>query len=182
MDTCLRRLLPPSVCAALLLVPSLALAEPQDGFGIAVGPTSHTANVVISGVKQHYDSSGAGVTVDAQFVFNDSWSLNPSVQVAVEKATGDLTNTLTNSEAGLQLRHWSGNWFVAPVVLYSVEDVLQGSVVQRAEYGPGVGLIGGWESPSGLTLSLQADAPESLYFSTSQRRTGLWLDLGYRWH
>ena len=175
-----RRLAGLLIFSAAILPP--AYAEPQDGFGLAVGPTSHTATVIISGVKQHYDSSGAGLTADAQFVVNDSWSINPSVQIALEKARGDLTNNIGNSEAGLQLRHWTGNVFIAPVLLYSVEDVLNGTVVQRVEYGPGVGLIGGWESPTGLTLSVQADAPESLYFSSSQRRTGLWLQLGYRWH
>ena len=165
-----------------LLASGLVFAEPQDGFGLALGPVAHSAHITIAGVKQHYTSSGAGLTADAQFVFSNQWSINPSIQFALEKARGDITDTLTNSQAGLQLRHWSGNGFVAPILIYSVEDVISGGVVRRAEYGPGIGIMGGWEAPAGLTLAVQADAPESLFFSSSKRRAGLWLQIGYRWH
>lgn len=166
---------------SLAALPVSALAEPQNGFGLAIGPTAHHARVVAFGAHQTYNSAGFGITADAQFVVNDNWSINPVLQAALEKAHGDITNNLGNSQAGLEFRRWFGNGFVAPVLIYSLEDVLKNGV-QRAEYGPGVGLVTGWESPAGLTVSLQVDAPESLYFSSNQRRAGAWLQFGYRWH
>lgn len=168
--------------AALLLYAVDASAAPQEGFGLGLAASAHDVHMTSQNFSQRYHSAGMGLVGDAQFVFSDSFSLNPALQLTVEKASGDLTNTLVNSQAVLQFRCWRENTFIAPLLAYSVEDALSGSVIKRAEYGPGIGLAAGWESPDGVTLQAQADLPESLYFSSSQRRAGAWLSIGYRWH
>ena len=166
----------------LLLLAPASVADPQNGFSFAIGAAYHDARVSINDVPmEHYQASGLGIDGDAQFVVNEHWSVNPFLQAAAEYATGDLRTHLFNSQGGLEIRHWWGNVYVSPMLDFGAEQLYKGATITRASFGPGVGLATGWESPQGWLIRLQADAPESLYFSANQRRAGAWLLFGYRW-
>ncbi len=173
-----------SRCAALLLAGGLSVghADPQAGFGLALALSEHHADVSFNPpVFERYNSHGMGLAGDAQFVINPQWSLNPYLQWAYEYSH-DEAASLINASGGLTLRHWWNNVYLGPVLEYDVEGLLQNRRIVRSSFGPGLGLGLGYESVQGLTLGLQLDAPQALYFSRNQQRTGAWLTLGYRWH
>ena len=172
-----------SLLPLLLLFPALSHADPQPGFGLALALAEHHADVSFNQAPfQVYNSHGAGLAGDAQFVINPNWSLDPYLEFAYEHSHGDVQTALINASGGLMLRHWWQNVYVGPALEYGGEGLLQNQTVSRSSFGPGVGVGLGYESPRGLTLGLQVDAPQALYFSRNQRRSGAWLTLGYRWH
>ncbi len=160
-----------------------SVAENQDGFSLAVGPSAHYANVTVfnQSSRQVYESVGVGVYGDAQFVLDERWSLNPYLQTAWEHSHGQLNTPLLNSEGGLQLRRWYNNFYLGGALNFSSEQVLQHQGIVRADFGPGVSAVFGWENPDGLTYGLQLDAPQSGNGGVSHRAAvAVWC--GYRWH
>jgi hypothetical protein len=169
----------------LLLVTGSACAEPREGFGLAIGPVFHHSHEVLDqgkGNTLNFNSAGIGLSGDAQFVLDAQWSANPFLQFSVERASGDITNYLGNAQAGLAIRRWSGDWYVAPILELNDEQTYQKKVIARSTFGPGIGFATGWESPTGLTTALQVDAPQLLNFSANSLHAGVWLTVGYRWH
>ena len=170
----------------LLLATTVARADPQEGFGLAIGPTFHHSHEVINpGSGQttlNFNSAGMGLSGDAQFVLDSQWSANPFVQLSAETASGDTKSHLGNDQAGLAIRRWYGDWYLAPILEISDEQIYTGRTISRSTFGPGLGVGLGWESPTGLTLGLQLDAPQVLNFNANDLHAGTWLTVGYRWH
>lgn len=128
-------------------------------------------------------SHGGAVGVDAQFVVNEDWSLNPYLLISSE-TTGTNNLDVINGEGGLQARYWLGSWFLGPQFLFHDTLLKQGSTVGQSLYGPAVGFTAGWEGRSGWSVVLHANFLEN---GTTQsvpknNRSDVLLLVGYRWY
>jgi hypothetical protein len=171
----------------LLSLAPRARAEPKSGLGLAAGPVHHRYRLLEDvGEDLVFSSTGLSLSGDAQFVFNDSWSVNPALQFSLEKTT-NIFNSVENTEgrvfaysALFQLRHWLGNAYLA-LHLGVYQEVFRsrsGQVFERAHEGGG-GAVG-WESPGGLALALLGDVESPL--PHADRIYALRFNIGYRWH
>ena len=163
-------------CSLLGLWALDARAATDNGFAVYVGGV-HSSDSDVYGT-----SKGLALGVDAQFVVNDDWSLNPYLLISTE--TTDTSLDVINGEGGLQARYWIGSWFLGPQFLFHDTLLKQGSTVGQSLYGPAAGLSFGWESRSGWSVVLEANAFEK---GTTQsvpknNRSDVLLLVGYRWY
>lgn len=148
----------------------------DNGFGVYLG------GVHSNDSDAYGTSKGFAVGVDAQFVVNDDWSLNPYLILSSE--TTDSSLDVLNGEGGLQARYWIGSWFLGPQFLFHDTLLKQGGTVGQSLYGPAVGFSAGWEGSNGWSVVLEANALEN---GTTQsvpknNRSDVLLLVGYRWH
>src|SRR5579859_3936675 len=99
------------LAAVLCLWGAQAQAAPDNGFGLYLGAVSSSDSSLYG------NSNGGLVAVDAQFMLNERWSLNPYLLLDSESA--DYGIDVENGEGGLQARYWmAGNVFVAGQFLF----------------------------------------------------------------
>lgn len=154
-----------------------AQAATDNGFAVYLGGV-HSNDSDVYGTGK-----GFALGVDAQFVVNDDWSLNPYLLISSE-TTGVNSLDVINGEGGLQARYWFGSWFLGPQFLFHDTLLKQGSTVGQSLYGPAVGLTAGWEGRSGWSVVLEANFLEN---GTTQsvpknNRSDVLLLVGYRWY
>jgi hypothetical protein len=156
-----------------------ATAAPDNGFGLAGGVTAHHVEQRWDGGSNtRYDSAGLSLAGDAQFVASERWSLNPFLQLTLERVHGDLEGAISNGSAGFQLRRWSDTLYLGVHAGYYVElQILHD--VNRTRYGPGIGAAIGVEPRDALGWGLQLDLPRVAVLS--ETRVALSLHLAYRW-
>ena len=153
----------------MFLQPLPVLAGPVSGFGIYLGP--------IGATEDSFETVGVGFGADAQFVINDSWSLNPFLMSSAERDTDStITGTTADILVGLQLRYWSGNWFAGPQAFFH-DKIIIDSGISESLYGPGLGVLAGYEAVSGWGVESQLDAG----MAETEIRYALRLNLTYRW-
>jgi len=147
-------------------------AAPGNGLGLTVGG--------VSASQAGMDSSGASLGVDAQFACNARWSINPYIMFSYERATAPRQN-LSDNLAGMQFRYWIGGVYLGPHVFFHDRLIYGGTNVANSQYGPGAGVVLGWEGTGGFTLGAQVDALEAQFLQSAERRTAVRAYVGYRW-
>jgi hypothetical protein len=158
-----------AVCAAI------AIAGPQNGFGAYAGPVFHEyASRFVSGVVTHYESGGLNVAGDMQFVIDEKWSLNPSLELSAESVSGDITGSASNGVAAFQVRRWFGADFIGLQIGEYVTLLSTGSQ-SGTKYGAGFGFAAGHEREDGWSYGALVDFPVFTDISTAIR-----LHVGYR--
>lgn len=162
--------------ALLCLWGAAAQATPDNGLGVYLGPVGSNDSSVYG------TSHGFAIGVDAQFVVNENWSLNPYLLISSE--TTDRSFDVDNGEGGLQARYWMGPWFVGGQFLFHDMLLKQGGTVGTSDYGPALGLAAGWEGANHWTVVLEANALEkgSTYSTSGNNRSDVLLLVGYRWY
>jgi hypothetical protein len=153
-----------------------AQAAPDNGFGAYLGAVSSRDNSLYG------NSNGGLIAVDAQFMVNQTWSLNPYLLLGSESTDRNLS--VVNGEGGLQARYWlAGSWFLGGQFLFHDTLLKQGGTVSRSLYGPGIGGGAGWEGDSHWSVSLMANVFRlaGSYGSTASTRSEAMLLIGYRW-
>ena len=148
-------------------------AEPANGFGVTVG--------WVSAAQGGVSSSGTSLGVDAQFALDDHWSLNPMLMVSLE-TTSSSSLRLSDNLGGLQCRRWAGPVYFGPQLFFHDRLQMVGGQVVNSQYGPGVGVVLGWEGASGLSVGAQVDALEGQFLNPTDRRNAVRVHVGYRWH
>jgi hypothetical protein len=179
-----------AVVALLGLLPAclapLAWGGPEAGLGLAGGPVYHRYRLPQDvGADLVFTSAGLSLSGDAQFVFDDRWSVNPALQFSYEPTTnmfegsGNTEGRVFAYAALFQVRCWLGNAYAA-LHLGVYQEVFRsrsGQVFERGHEGGG-GAVG-WEQPGGLTLALLGDVESPL--PGADRIFALRLNVGYRW-
>ncbi len=165
--------------AGLPLPPAVALAAPEQGLGLALGPEAHSVRTQLGdGSEERYTSAGVGLAGDLQFVVDDRWSLSPFLQLSLERTHGDRNVVASHQAAGFQVRRWWDSAFVAVHAAYYVE-LLATPGSSRTRYGPGLGAAIGAEPSGRPSWALQVDLP--LLLATHSTQVGLRLQVGWRW-
>ena len=156
-----------------------AQAAPDNGFGLYAGALSSRDSTLYG------NSNGGVVAVDAQFMMNDRWSLNP--YLLLDSESTDHSFDLQNGEGGLQARYWlHGTGFMAAQFLF--HDTLltqkQGGTVSRSMYGPGIGAAAGWEGDGHWSVMLTANVFRlgTGYGQPATTRSEAMLLIGYHWY
>jgi len=158
----------------VLLAPVCLLqAEPVNGFGVTVGG--------VSASQGGLNSAGGSLGVDTQFAVNASWSLNPYLMVSLEKATA-TSQKVSDNLGGIQFRRWAGPVYFGPQIFFHDRLLINGGQVVSSQYGPGAGVVLGWEGARGWSMGAQLDALEAQFLNTVDRRNAVRVYLGYRWH
>lgn len=162
--------------ALLCLWAAGARAATDNGIAVYLGGV-HSNDSDVYGTGK-----GFALGVDAQFVVNEYWSLNPYLLISSE--TSDRSYDVINGEGGLQARYWLGSWFLGPQFLFHDMLLKQGGTVGQSLYGPAVGLTAGWESRSGWSVVLEANAFETGHTQSvpNNNRSDVLLLVGYRWY
>jgi len=153
-----------------------AQAAPDNGFGVYLGAISSRDNALYG------NSHGGLIGADAQFMVNQTWSLNP--YLLLDSESTDQPFDINNGEGGLQARYWmAGSWFLGGQFLFHDTLLKQGGTVSRSLYGPGIGVGAGWEGDSHWSVSLAANVFRlaGTYGSTATTRSEAMLLIGYRW-
>lgn len=155
-----------------------AAADPSPGFGFYVGP------VASSDPQAYGNSHGLALGVDAQFVYNSNWTLNPYISVTDEKT--DASFHVTELTGGLQARYWAGQVFFGGQYLFHSTLLSNSGNTVSGNIGPSLGLVAGWEASNHWSLVLQADALEgtglSWFTAGAANRHDLRLYVGYHWY
>lgn len=154
-----------------------AQAAPDNGFGLYLGAVSSSDSSLYG------TSTGGLVGADVQFMVNDRWSLNPFLLLGSEST--DRSFDADHGEGGLQARYWmTNNWFLGGELLEQDTLLRRGGTVGTSTYGPGIGVVAGWESDSHWSVLLAAKymtMPGTIYGSVSHRSEALLL-IGYHWY
>lgn len=156
--------------AASAICSGIAAAGPQNGFGAYVG--------LIGATEGPASTKGLSLGMDAQFSSKDNWSLNPYLMVSAERDSA--SRSLADGLAGLQIRRWFDDWFAGVHGFVHDRLVFAHGSVQSSSYGPGLGVVAGFELADGWGTELQTNLFEST--ATSDTRNALQLSLTYRWH
>jgi hypothetical protein len=166
----LRKLLCIAPIAVLVICSGIAAADPQNGIGAYVG--------LIGAKEGGSESKGLSLGMDAQFASKDKWSLNPYLMVSAERDSA--SKTLADGLAGLQVRRWFDDWFVGGQFFVHDTLVFSNSTVQSSTYGPGMGIVSGFEYANGWGVEVQSESFE--YASQGVPRNAVRLHLTYRWY
>lgn len=151
--------------------PAITYAEPQNGFGVYAGVIGATEGNVIN--------RGVSLGVDAQFVINDKWSLNPYLMASAERSS--VSTTASDELIGLQLRRWLGEWFIGVQSIVHDRLAFAGGQVQNSAYGVSPGFVAGFEAANGWGTEIQTDLLESTNTPGVWRNAVRW-HLTYRWY
>ena len=165
-----------SVLAACFYA-AAAHAAPNNGFGVYLGALSSSDSSLYG------NSHGGLVAVDAQFMVDDHWSLNPYLLLDSE-STGQSFD-ISTGEGGLQARYWmGGSLFIGGQFLFHDTLLKRGGTVSSSLYGPGVGVGAGWESDSHWSVALAANVYRlaGAYGSAATNRSEAMLLIGYHWY
>ena len=167
----------PCLGALLSLWAAQAQAAPDNGFGLYMGAVSSRDSTLYG------NSNGGLVAVDAQFILDSHWSLNPYLLLDSESTNQSFD--VENGEGGLQARYWmGGSAFLGAQFLFHDTLLKQGGTVGSSLYGPGIGMAAGWEGDSHWSVMLTANVfrlAGSYGSSASTRSEGMLL-IGYHWY
>jgi len=157
----------------LAALPALR-ADPANGFGLTVGTVSASQGGVAS--------TGGSLGADAQFCLKGgTWSINPYLMISMEKEK-DGSEKRSDNLGGVQFRRWVGPVYFGPQLFFHDRLLLSGGNVTNSQYGPGAGVVLGYEARGGFTVGAQLDMLESQFLNTVDRRNAVRVYLGYRWH
>ena len=149
-------------------------ADPANGIGLVVGAVSASQGGVTS--------TGQSLGVDAQFgLKGGAWSINPYLMVSMEKDK-DGSEKRSDNLGGVQFRRWVGPVYFGPQLFFHDRLLLSGGNVTNSQYGPGAGVVLGYEARGGFTFGAQLDALEAQFLQSADRRNAVRVYLGYRWH
>ena len=163
--------------AVLCLWGAQVQAAPDNGFGLYLGALSSSDSSLYG------TSNGGVVAVDAQFMVDTQWSLNPFLLLDSESTSHSFD--VENGEGGLQARYWmGGSAFVAAQFLFHDTLLKQGSTVSTSLYGPGIGAAAGWEGDGHWSVMLTANVFRlaGTYGSSATTRSEAMLLVGYHWY
>ena len=168
------------VLAVLALLPLQgARAAPRNGIGLGVDLTWHSFLLPYAPTDVEFTSAGLGLTVDAQFVWTDSWSINPALLLSIEKTLyGPEDWDVLSYGTLLQVRYWVGNAFLAGHSGILIE-VLRSEVQTLSTRGGVVGVAAGYEPGNGLIFNLQLDWER---FEREGTILGARFLFGFRWY
>ena len=156
-----------------LALPQALRADPVNGFGVTLGG--------VTASQGGLTSSGVSLGGDAQFVLDGAWSINPCLMVSLERASATGQNVSDNL-GGIQFRRWLGPVYFGPQVFFHDRLLYGSGTVSSSQYGPGLGLVLGWEGAAGWSTGVQVDALEGQFLNPGDRRNALRVYAGYRWH
>ena len=162
---------------ALCLVAGVARADPSPGFGLYVGP------VYSSDTSVYGSGHGLAFGADAQFVYNEAWTLSPYLSFTDE--TSDSSVHVVELTGGLQARRWFGQWFLGGQYLFHSTFLTRSGQTLSGAIGPSLGLVGGWESDNHWSVVVQADALEGAgfsWFNGNGNRHDVRVLIGYHWY
>jgi len=154
--------------AASVLGSQLASADPQNGMGAYAGLIGATENSV--------GSNGLSLGLDAQFVINDRWSLNPYMLISAERDIN--SKNVSDGLVGLPVRRWLGEWFVGAHVFEHDRVFIDNGRATDSAYGLGAGVLAGVEYSNGWGAEVQTN---SEFIRPGIQRHALRLHLTYRW-
>jgi len=168
------------VLAALSLWAGGTQAAPESGFGVYLGAVSSKDPMI------NATGHGGVIAVDAQMGVDEHWSLSPYIDLSLENT--DQPYHISNVEGGLQLRYWSGQWFVGGQYLFHDllvhRTVFQNGTVNGSYAGPALGVAVGWESQSRWSFVVDADFLEGAglkWFDGGSNRSSVRFMVGYHW-
>ena len=167
-------------CALLVAVAKNTHGAPQSGIGLYGGVVGHAFyQPLLGGDARDFSSAGAALAGDAQFVWNDEWSVNPAFQVSLERITGgNIAGDLFAYSALLQVRRWRGDVYAAAhVAIY--KEVIRAQVRTFGTGDGGFGVAAGWEAVGQPLINVQYDWERAL---TGERIQALRVQFGYRCH
>lgn len=159
----------------LCLWAGAARAATDNGFALYVGPV-HVHDPTLG------NDNGSALGVDAQFVVNDAWSLNPYLGISTDHPGNGYTST--NITGGLQARYWVGSWFIGAEYLYHDLLVSKGGLTQLSTFGPALGAAVGWEGENHWSVMLEWQGLEGqgLNWASGNTRSDVRVVVGYRWY
>jgi len=168
-----------AVGCAHLLTASAVWGLPHNGIGLYTGPVGHSfVQRLVGGGIREFDSAGWGVAGDAQFVWNDQWSINPTMMFSLEKITeGNIEGDLVAYASALQVRRWWEDTYLG-VHFGIYKEVIRAPTRTFGTGDGGIGFATGWEGDGGLLLNFQYDWERVL---TGERIQAIRLQIGYRW-
>lgn len=146
-----------------------AEAAPQNGMGAYVG--------LIGASEGGVGSGGLSLGMDAQFVIDDKWSLNPYLMLSAEKNSN--SKNVSDTLVGLPVRRWFDEWFVGVHVFEHDRLLIDSGRVTSSAYGLGTGVLAGVEYANGWGAEVQADMFE--FIGAGVFRNAVRLHLTYRW-
>ena len=154
-------------------------AAPKNGIGLGAGLSWHSFLLPATPADVDFTSAGLGITLDAQFVWNDSWSINPALLFSVEQSLdGPVERDVFAYGTILQARYWVGNAYLGGHFGIFKEAIR--SRAQTLSTGDGgVGLAAGYEPGNGLIFNLQLDWERLL---TGETILAARFIFGYRWY
>ena len=147
-----------------------SIAAPANGAAVGAG--------VIAAREGEMSSRGLSIGADAQFVFNERWSLNPTIMISAERESA--SRRISDGLAGVQLRRWVGDWFVGAHFFAHARAIIVDNTITRTNYGPAGGVVAGFEGTSGWGAALQIDAFENTNVQGTFRNA-VRLHLTHRW-
>lgn len=174
------------ISTLFVLFTGKVLAEPQNGFGLNAGVSSHKIKYQCATCGS-YSTSGVSIGFDYQFALSNNFSINPFLMASGESASiyGGDTN---HSILGLQLRYWAENIFFGGHLGSYKEDssivAIDGFSLPISGSGGGAGLVAGWEKPDGgLYVMGQLDSATLTWpaFNANTKLSAFRLSAGYRW-
>jgi hypothetical protein len=160
-----------AITVALACGANLAFAGPANGIGFYGG--------VIGASQAGVQSKGLSLGVDAQFMVNDNWSVNPYLMASAERDPD--STSLADGLAGVQLRRWFGDWFVGGHMFEHDLITFRDGRVSSSAYGLAFGPVAGFENAAGWGAAIQLDAFEST-IEKGVRRNAVRLHLTHRWY
>lgn len=171
-----------SLLTTAILFASLAgtaWAEPQNGFSLNAGSSSHTRDC---GGCVGSSTAGLSIGVDYQFAISDTLSFNPFLMSSGETNSNMPGATVGHGIVGAQLRYWTGDMFLGGHV-GSYSEVISSGGLSLSGTGGGAGLVAGWEKPDGgLYVMGQYDSAKVNYSGLTEIKfTAFRLSVGYRW-
>lgn len=156
-----------------------AKAGPKNGIGLGAGISWHSFFLQATPNNIDFSSAGIGFSADAQFVWNDHWSINPALLFAVENSLdGPIDRKVFHYSSILQVRYWLGAAFIGGHIGIFKEAITSDRQRFEIEEG-GVGFAAGWEPGDGLIYLIQYDFERPL---TSQDVRAFRAQIGFRWH
>jgi hypothetical protein len=163
--------LPWVALVAACIASSASLAGPANGAAVLAGG--------IAAREGEMSSRGLSIGADAQFVFGDHWSFNPTIMLSAERESA--SRRISDGIAGLQLRRWMGDWFAGAHFFAHVRAIVVDNTITRTNYGPAGGVVAGFERSSGWGAAIQIDAFENTNVQGTFRNA-VRLHLTHRWH
>jgi len=114
--------------------------------------------------------------LDAQFVINERWSLNPYMLISAERDAN--SKNVSDGMVGLPVRRWLGEWFVGAHVFEHDRVLIDNGRSTDSAYGLGAGVQAGFEYANGWGAEVQTN---SELIRQGVQRHALRLHLTYRW-
>jgi hypothetical protein len=176
------------VSVPLMLIASITVAAPLNGFSINAGGVSNsmTATLNTGGSPYSYSSSGLSVGIDYQVALSENFTLNPFLMSSGESTAGSLKSGTTAGHGmlGLQLRYWISDVYIGGHFASYSEALVNSASnpTTTSGAGGGGGIVVGWEPlNSKWYLMGQYDSANLNFTDADVKLTGARISVGYRW-